>query len=535
MRKWQQEQLIEIMESLDKLHQSIQKPIKNKDYKTVSEILTDCQESAISVGTIIEEIEGEDCITVRYLEEYCETLYSISQRFVQPSVHTSDWESEDASRLLHSEIERIKKSLTEDVVIRKEVVFLPYKASMWDSLESIYFTAKEDPMCEAYVIPIPYYDKNPDGSFGKIHYEGEDFPEDIPITSWQEFSIEENRPDVIFVHNPYDNWNLATSVYPQFYCRELKKHTDELVYVPYFVLHEIKLDNRFEVDKIKHFASIPGVIYADKIIVQSEEMKKIYVTEFIAWAKEQKLTGKYTDETYQNNRILGMGSPKFDKLFSDGAKRIPIQWEAKIANSEGRKKVIFFNTNFSLILNNNDYFVENLKRIERIFERYSKEYVVIWREHPLTYETIKSMCPQILEGYLEFKECFIENDWVIMDETPEWHQAVAVSDCYYGAGGSLSALYLATKKPIMITDYQYPNGISDKEVTVETMFRMMNQKHYFNERFSNSLDLFLSEFMQVAEHQKECLEFLPEPDESNQVCVGKKIYDCCCRQRKGNV
>ena len=48
---------------------------------------------------------------------------------------------------------------------KKEMVFLPYKASMWDSLESIWRAAYEDrEHCNAYVIPIPYADRNPDGS-----------------------------------------------------------------------------------------------------------------------------------------------------------------------------------------------------------------------------------------------------------------------------------------------------------------------------------------------------------------------------------
>lgn len=495
------------------------------------EILTDCQSLAIDLGNNIELIYKEINTSglIHKLEAYCEFVYQLS---LPENFYEMKRILKKIRRLLFSIESDIRFLLPED---KKVVVFLPYKASMWDSLESIYFAAKEDLTCEAYVVPIPYYEKNQDGSFGKMHYDGNKFPDNIPITPWQEFSIEENRPDVIFIHNPYDGWNLVTSVLPQFYCSELKKHTDELVYVPYFTLHEIKMDNRIEVDKIKHLISNPGVIYADRIIVQSEEMKKIYVKEFIAWAQEWKLPEVYTDEKYQDNKIVGMGSPKFDKLFCDGAKQIPIQWEEKITIGENRKKVIFFNTNVSLILNNGEYFVENLKRIEKIFEKYSKEYVVIWREHPLTYETMKSMRQNMIRDYMEFRENFIKNNWVIIDEMPEWHQAAAISDCYYGAGGSLSALYLATKKPIMITDYQYPNGISDKVVTIEMMFRTMNKKHYFNERFSNSLDLLLSEFMQVVEHQKRCLEFLPEPDKIKEFNIGKKIYDYCCGQRKGKV
>lgn len=57
-----------------------------------------------------------------------------------------------------------------------EVVFLPYKASMWDSLESVWRKYDADPEWRAKVVPIPYYDKNADGSFGEYHYEGNEYP-----------------------------------------------------------------------------------------------------------------------------------------------------------------------------------------------------------------------------------------------------------------------------------------------------------------------------------------------------------------------
>ena len=526
MGKIKKESLISLIKKFEIINENIE-----KTQRADIDILVDCQSGAVDLGNYIEHFYKDVNTTdlIHKLEEYCEFLYQLS--LIENCAEIKRI-SKKVRKLLFSIENDVRYILPED---KKVIVFLPYKASMWDSFESIYLAAKEDEGCEAYVIPIPYYDKNSNGSFGEMRYEGQDFPSDIPITSWQEFSIEDNRPDTIFVHNPYDNWNLVTSVHPKFYCSELKKYTDNLVYIPYFVLHEIKKENRVEVEKIKHFIFTPGVIYADQIIVQSEDMKKIYVSEFTEWAKEQNLPRIYIDIKYQNNRIQAMGSPKFDKLFSEQAKLIPSLWKEKIGSGENRKKVIFFNTNVNLILNNGDYFAENLQRIEKILERYSNEYVVIWREHPLTYETIKAMRPNVLRGYLEFKNNFLKHEWVIMDDLPEWHQAVAVSDCYYGAGGSLSALYLATKKPIMITDYQYPNGILDKEIVVETMFRTMNKKHYFNERFSNSLDLFLSEFQQVVEYQKRCLEFLPEPDEMGNFHVGKKIYDYCCKKRKGSV
>ena len=68
------------------------------------------------------------------------------------------------------------RSIKKDIKVKVEVAFMPYKASMWDYLESIWVAANEDENCDAYVVPIPYYERNLDGSLGQFHYEGREFP-----------------------------------------------------------------------------------------------------------------------------------------------------------------------------------------------------------------------------------------------------------------------------------------------------------------------------------------------------------------------
>lgn len=109
-----------------------------------------------------------------------------------------------------------------DIKVKLEILFMPYKSSMWDSLESIWREASADPDCDAYVVPIPYYDRNPDHSFGDFHYEGREFPKDVPVIHYENYDLEERRPDIIYIHNPYDGENLVTSVDPRFYSGELK-------------------------------------------------------------------------------------------------------------------------------------------------------------------------------------------------------------------------------------------------------------------------------------------------------------------------
>lgn len=109
---------------------------------------------------------------------------------------------------------------------------------MWDSLESVWKKYDADPEWDARVIPIPYYDKNPDGTFSEFHYEGNDYPDYVPITFYKNCDLEGNHPDEIYIHNPYDDANYVTSIEPYFYSKNIKNYTDKLIYIPYFVLRE---------------------------------------------------------------------------------------------------------------------------------------------------------------------------------------------------------------------------------------------------------------------------------------------------------
>ena len=81
---------------------------------------------------------------------------------------------------------------------------------------------------------------------------------------------------MIFIHNPYDEYNRVTRIHPFFYASNLKKYTEMLVYIPYFLLREIDPENKNDLEEIKHFCMLPGVLYADRVIVQSEKMRRCY-------------------------------------------------------------------------------------------------------------------------------------------------------------------------------------------------------------------------------------------------------------------
>lgn len=509
MVRYKKTQLLDMISTLEEANDTIKTGVAGIKEQAI-DILTQCQELAILVGNELEQRGEIGKSLVGLLEDYCEMMYQ--QSIILPDYEINKKYCEDVRKLLIKVSNSIRVDLPED---KKEVVFLPYKVSMWDSLESIWLAAKNDENCNVYVVPIPYFEKNSDGSFAQMHYEGNQYPEYVPITSWQEYSIPEHKPDIIYIHNPYDNCNRITSVDPAFYAKELKKHTNKLIYVPYFL---------FPGAFSEHLAALPAVFHADKIFVQNDEIRNGYLSvlkEYMPIINNEVL----------ENRVVVIGSPKTDKIinFKNSESELTLEWKNKIKD----KKVVFFNTNVSLILHNNERFIENLLRIAEIFEKHSKEYVVIWREHPLSMESLKSMRPQILESYVLFKEDFEKKDWVIIDKNEDAYEAIAVSDCYYGAGGSLIAIYSITGKPMMVTDYYYPKGISDKAVTLEALFCSTGKRSYFNEKNTNSLDLFLDNMSKIQETQAERLKYLPQITAHIDGTVGSRIHDLCITDELG--
>lgn len=434
MRKFMKESILEIFQTMYEAHKNIKQFIEKKNFEDANIILGDCQDAAIQIGEAIESSEGESFVTVSYLEEYCEAVYEVSASI------SDNYNGNKAQKVLDKLLIKAENSVKNDIKVRLEIVFCPYKASMWDSLESVWKAADEDPDCDAYVVPIPYYDRNPDHSFGEYHYEGGDYPDYVPITHYEAYNFETRRPDVVYIHNPYDECNYVTTVDPRFYSKELKKYTDKLVYIPYFVV-----DDSRDIDKIEHYALSPSVINSDLVIVQSEKVRQKYIDVLLPH-----YGGTSESHKFLESRILGIGSPKFDAVnrIKPSFDSLPEEWQ-KIIGDEG-KKILFYNTHLTLLMAAN--YKEFLKKLEQVLNYFKSrnDVVLLWRPHPLAISTAKSMNPAAVEPYLQIVEKYRSEKWGIYDDTPDMDRSIALADAYYGSDSSVVPIFRATGKPVLI-------------------------------------------------------------------------------------
>ena len=440
-------QLFETIDILKEATGTIAELIEAARADDLIQMLTDCQDAAIAIGTQIDNIYEENLDCVHSLEKYCELLFALSEGI----------DNQENCKKIHSQLMKCvleaKEKMQKELPDKLEVVFFPYKASMWDSLESLYLRAREDENCEAYVVPIPYFNRKPDRSLGNMYYEGDMYPQEIEITDWEQYNFEERKPDVVFVHNPYDNSNSATCVHPRFFCKNLKQYTDKLVYVPYFVLAETDPDNQEQVDWMKHFCFLPGTIYAHKVILQSEKMSQIYVNEYAKAAESAGLKGEHTDKEKLRQKFLGLGSPKFDKVLNTKQEDldIPKEWLKIITKPDGsRKKVIFYNTTVAALLYRNEKLLEKMKYVLEEFKGKQDEIALLWRPHPLFKQTIEAMRPQLLAEYEELVETYLSEGWGIFDDTVDLNRAIVLCDMYYGDPSSIVELVKVCNKKVVM-------------------------------------------------------------------------------------
>lgn len=442
MRKSKIKEITDNIHMLEKLQEKAGMAIQGQAYAQAMELLISCQEKAIEAGNRIELLKGEGFRTVLLLENYCEQLYLMHEKLSCPEFAQMD----ELYRNLQEILVQVGKSVKKDIIERREIVFLPYKASMWDSLESVWRDAAADSMCDVYVIPIPYYDKRADGSFGEMHIEADEYPAYVPITSYEDYHIEQRLPDVIFIHNPYDGSNRVTSVHPMFYAKNLKEYTDKLVYIPYFVLNEIDPQDERAAAGIEKFVALPGVIHADRVIVQSEDMRQVYINVMT------RLVGEKT-KSFWEQKILGLGSPKVDKVLRTKREGvdIPKEWRRILQKPDGSsKKVIFYNISVSALLRNKENMIKKIQNVLQVFKENREDVALLWRPHPLMLATIESMRPQLLEEYKKIVAQYKEEGWGIYDDTADLNRAIAISDAYYGDKSSVVWLCQKVNMPVMI-------------------------------------------------------------------------------------
>lgn len=403
------------LEVMQKAHVILEKGLTNTN--NCYDILVQLQSMAIALGNEIEQ-EEKDSGLILQLEEYCELIYQVSQSLQKQQLARAY--SQRAVKCL----EKINSYVKEQMPEKIKIAFFPYKYSMWDSLESIWEAANQDERCICQVIPIPYYQKITENDCEEMVYEGEIFQKKIPIIDYQSYEIGKEKPDIIYVHNPFDQYNKVTCIDSRFFSSELKKENVFLIYVPYFMAGYCR-----HYENMKDSCLTSGAINSDLIILQSEKLKEAY---------------SYCG--IDEKKLLVTGSPKVDYILSleQTEHEVPATWE-KVFKA---RKVFLINTSIHTFLNNKNW----LCKIKEIADEIIREEdaALIWRPHPLLKQTIAAMKPEFLPEYESLEDHINSVPNGIIDYSEDSALAIYCSDAMISDYSSLVLQYTFTGKPTLV-------------------------------------------------------------------------------------
>ena len=292
------------------------------------------------------------------------------------------------------------------------------------------------------MVPIPYYYKAWDGSLSEEVFDIYSFPSDVPVEDYRCLDLARMHPAKIVIQNPFDEWNGTYSVPPAFYSKKIRAFTDELIYIPFFVTDDFTKRDEREYINMDHYVCMPGVIYADTVILPSETLKTVYIekiTEFICSDEETVLEALDRKIKVCSEYIYYEDEAEEEE--GPGCEIIP----------DGRKTIVYFLT-ISFLAENGKKAIEKIAKDLKIFAQDPDKIKVIW---------ITQCCRQYRE-YLDkdvadaFDEAVERFNGMKIGEyiedlsEKEYKRYVRTCDAYYGDPSSLALRFVYAKKPVMI-------------------------------------------------------------------------------------
>ena len=387
------------------------------------EAAIELQRLAIEFGTFIESVYGEGFPVVTVLEELCELLYRLCNQERVPDEYRDT-------------VRKLEDSICSNIQNRHDIVFMPFAAKHWKYMEPLYNRYSREKELHIHVVPIPYYYKAYDGVFTDEVFGPEGYPAGLCTEDYTSFDLEGMHPDKIVIQNPFDEWNTVMSTDPAFYSKNIRKFTDELVYVPFFVTDDFSKESGRDYINMDHYVCMPGVINADTVILGSDVIKDTYIEKIMEFVNTD---NEEVKEVLEKKMIV---DPK--AVFTDADK------SRKMA--EGDKKTILFYTSISSLAEKGIKAVEKIERTLDIFAENEDSIRVIWvtrccSDFPESLD--KAVADDFREAVKRFKHMKI-GEYI---EDPDAHDGDVLagsSDAYYGEPSSVALKVFYMHKPLMI-------------------------------------------------------------------------------------
>ena len=433
-----------LVDSVEIIHEILLNKDSGISYEDIITYLSELQNNIVSFGTLTESIKGEDCNTVKLLEQYLEVIYKVA-KYVQKFDEGISYEASAENKYAECDEEvkdtfaSISESIDSEIVNRRSVLFLPVKAKHLSSMRMAYEMEAATPDTDVYVMPLPYYYKEYDGSFkDEMHIDTEEFIKaNIPVTDYSRFDLSLLCPEKIYINSAYDEYNMAVSVDTRFYARNVKKYTEKLIYIPYFKLMEFDRANYPCWYNMQYYCTVPGVVMADKVYVQSENTRKVYIDKLNEWVGNE----KYTDIWEQ----------KID-VYDDGFEE---HSEDELRDAGSKKTIVWFVSAGSLA-EFGDRYIEKAYRNLDVFALSKDKLKVLLISEPFLDEMIKTYSDELYKKWTGFIDEFNRSGIgeVVSQVEEKSVEALLKANAYYGDPSYICKDFILMKKPVMLQNVE---------------------------------------------------------------------------------
>lgn len=446
------QQVLAFVDVLMELHNGIKAFVEAGDYQSAANMLVQCQQSAISLGDVIDSLGKGDSETIHGLEEYCEILFNCYEKIEETvngieanSIEENNIE-ENSSRddncsgladyiyeALNNTLGKARNLAQKEIAGRREIVFVIYIPKYWDRLEAIYREICKEPDADVFVIAPPYYTKQYNGQKIELFERFKNLENRVKLTEYDAYDFKGRHPDMIFIQQPYDDCNFSVSTHPYFYCGNLKKYTEKLIYVPCFGEDDVTLSDERAYMNMDSYVTMPGLMHADEVWLFSEEMRNTYIRKLTEFA------GAETENIWKN------------KIKNSRLEYPEAIDEINTAEPGSRKRMLFTNSVATLLENGNDL-VAKLRSVLQIFKCNTEKIELIWHPLPGIYETAVQLGLECADQYKAIVDEYISEGWGIYDTDSSINELVKACDAYYGDASVLAQEIRRYNKPVMIMD-----------------------------------------------------------------------------------
>ena len=273
------------------------------------------------------------------------------------------------------------------------IAFLPYKRSMWNSMESVYSECRAAG-AKVYCIPLPYYRMKGRKVIDKPDYDIAYFDGAQDI-----FYLPLLDLDYLVIHYPYNGNNTVTNMYPEYYTENLRQY-GKVIYIPYTC------------SSGRQFRVQPGIANIDYAFLPSESDAELFIKEWAEMGVD--FTG----------RVFGYGSPKMDAI-----QKCPEGTATLVLNSLAP----FLRAPFDKLFQYKAVILEELGAGRQ----------VIFRPHPLLAQTIKSLRPDTELSYRDFISWLHEHN-VELDDSEELESTLSRAGYLISDWSSVLEMWIST-------------------------------------------------------------------------------------------